>query len=181
MMGAHSFRRMTPIPMLGDIKAGVGQSLMAGLKSLYDTDFLAWSKEQAEALRPAMRNGSNQRLDLRNLAEEIEDLGKSVRRGRIVRRLLKLEHSPASEPRRGRTESIVDARAEIEDLPEARPSLRTELARDVERQTQRGIDLALRDLGCHQENRRRNDGGDAGCLLYRRAGAWRLVPGGAAG
>lgn len=47
--------------------------------------------------------------------------------------------------------SIVDARAEIEDLLEASPSLRTELARDVERQTQRGIDLALRDLGRHQE------------------------------
>jgi hypothetical protein len=157
MMGAHSFRRKTPIPMLGDIKAGVGQSLMAGLKSLYDTDFLAWSKEQAEALRPAMRNGSNQRLDLRNLAEEIEDLGKSVRRElqsqirRIVRHLLKLEHSPASEPRRGRTESIVDAGAEIEDLLEASPSLRTERARDVERKTQRGIDLALTDLGRHQE------------------------------
>jgi hypothetical protein len=45
------------------------------MKSLYDTDFLAWSKEQAEALRAAMRNGSNQRRDLRNLAAEIEDLG----------------------------------------------------------------------------------------------------------
>jgi hypothetical protein len=29
--------------------------------------------------------------------------------------------------------------------------LRTELARDVERQMQRGIDLALRNLGRHQE------------------------------
>jgi hypothetical protein len=130
---------------------------MTELKSLYDTDFLAWSKQQAEALRAAPRNGSNQRLDLGNLAEEIEDLGKSVRRElqsqirRIVRHLLKLEHSPAKEPRRGWAESIVDARAEIEDLLEASPSLRTELARDVERQMQRGIDLALRYLGRHQE------------------------------
>jgi hypothetical protein len=74
---------------------------MAGLKSLYDTDFLAWSKQQAEALRAALRNGSDQRLDLGNLAEEIDDLGKLVRRElqsqirRIVRHLLKLEHSPA--------------------------------------------------------------------------------------
>jgi len=130
---------------------------MTELKSLYDTDFLAWSKQQAEALRAAMRNGSNQRLDLGNLAEEIEDLGKSVRREmqsqirRIVRHLLRLEHSPVKEPRRGWAESIVDARAEIEDLLEASPSLRTELARDVERQMQRGIDLALRDLGRYQE------------------------------
>jgi len=130
---------------------------MAEHKSLYDNDFLAWSKQQAEALRAAMRDGSNQGLDFGNLAEEIEDLGKSVRRElqsqirRVVRHLLKLEHSPAREPRRGWAESVVDARAEIEDLLEASPSLRTELDRDVERQTQRGIDLALRDLGRYQE------------------------------
>ena len=71
---------------------------MTALESLYDTDFLAWSKQQAEALRAAMRNSLNQRLDLGNLAEEVENLGKSVRRElqsqirRIVRHLLKLEH-----------------------------------------------------------------------------------------
>ena len=130
---------------------------MAEHQSLYDNDFLAWSKQQAEALRVAMRDGSNQSLDFGNLAEEIEDLGKSVRRElqsqirRVVRHLLKLEHSPAIEPRRGWAEFVVDARAEIEDLLEASPSLRTELDRDVERQTQRGIDLALRDLGRYQE------------------------------
>jgi Domain of unknown function DUF29 len=130
---------------------------MAELKSLYDDDFLAWSKQQAEALRAALREGSNQSLDFENLAEEIEDLGKSVRRElqsqirRVVRHLLKLKHSPAREPRRGWAESVVDARAEIEDLLEASPSLRTELDSDVERQAQRGIDLALRDLGRYQE------------------------------
>jgi Domain of unknown function DUF29 len=130
---------------------------MAQLKSLYDEDFFAWSKQQAEALRAAMRDGSNQRLDLGNLAEEIEDLGKSVRRElqsqirRIVRHLLELEHSPAKDPRRGWAESVVDPRAEIEDLLEESPSLRTELDTDLERQTQRGIDLALRDLGLYQE------------------------------
>jgi hypothetical protein len=89
--------------------------------------------------------------------EEIEDLGKSARRElqseirRTVRYLLKLEHSPAKEPHRGWEESIVDARAEIEVLLEVSPSLRTGLDRDVERQTQRGINLALRDLGRQQE------------------------------
>jgi hypothetical protein len=126
-------------------------------KTRYDEDFVAWSQHQAEALRAAMRGGSNQLLDWENLAEEIEDLGKSVRRElqsqirRIVRHLLKLEYSPATEPRRGWEESIVDARAEIEDLLEASPSLRSWLDRDIERQTQRGIDLALRDLGRYEE------------------------------
>src|SRR5271155_2702777 len=130
---------------------------MTELTNLYDQDFAAWSRQQAAALRAAARNGSNQIVDWENLAEEIEDLGKSVRRElqsqirRIVRHLLKLEHSKAKEPRRGWEESIVDARAEIEDLLEASPSLRTGLDRDLARQTQRGINLALRDLGRHQE------------------------------
>jgi Domain of unknown function DUF29 len=114
-------------------------------------------RQQAEALRAGMRDSSNQRLDWENLAEEIEDLEKSVRRElqsqirRVVRHLLKLEHSPAKDPRRGWEESTVDARAEIEDLLEASPSLRTGLDRDIERQTQRGIDLASRDLARRQE------------------------------
>ena len=141
---------------------------MAELKSLYDEDFLAWSRQQAQALRAEMRHGSNRRLDWENLAEEIEDLGKSVRRElqsqirRIVRHLLKLEHSPATEPRRGWTESIVDARAEIEDLLEASPSLKAGLDGDIERQTQRGIELALRDLG-------RYEGLDAATIAALRA------------
>ena len=90
--------------------------------TLYDEDFVVWSQQQAEALRSAAHGGSNQRLDWENLAEEIEDLGKSARRElqsqirRIVHHLLKLEHAPAVEPRRGWAETIVDARAEIEDL-----------------------------------------------------------------
>jgi hypothetical protein len=126
-------------------------------KSLYDEDFAEWSQHQAAALRMARRTGSNQEIDWDNLAEEIEDLGKSVRRElqsqirRVVRHLLKLQYSAVKEPRRGWTESVVDARAEIEDLLEESPSLRTELERAIERQMRRGIVLALRDLGRHQE------------------------------
>jgi hypothetical protein len=130
---------------------------MAELRGLYDQDFVAWSKQQAEALRTAARIGSNQSLDWENLAEDIEDSGKSARRELqsqirwIVRHLREPQHSPAKEPRRGWKESIVDARAEIEDLLEVSPSLRTVLDRDVERQTQRGVNLVLRDLGRQQE------------------------------
>ncbi len=54
---------------------------MTDLKTLYDEDFVAWAEHQAEALRAAARGGSNQALDWENLAEEIEDLGKSLRIG----------------------------------------------------------------------------------------------------
>jgi hypothetical protein len=76
IMGAGGFRCKAAIPKFRDIRGASKGGHMAGLKSLYDTDFLAWSKQQAEALRAALRNGSDQRLDLGNLAEEIDDLGK---------------------------------------------------------------------------------------------------------
>jgi Domain of unknown function DUF29 len=131
---------------------------MADANTLYDADFVGWTEQQAAALRAAAHGGANQVIDWQNLAEEIEDLGKSVRRElqsqirRIVRHLIKLEHSPAKEPRRSWEESIVDARAEIEDLLEASPSLRIGMDHDIERQTQRAIGLALRDLGRYRES-----------------------------
>ena len=50
-----------------------------------------------------------------------------------------------------RDPSKVDARAEIEHVLEASRSLKTELAGDIERQTERAIDLALRDLRRHEK------------------------------
>jgi hypothetical protein len=106
---------------------------MSDVKTLYNTDFLAWSKEQAEALRAEARTGSNRKLDWENLAEEIEDLGISQQSAlesqvrRIVEHLLKLQHSPAAGPRRGWRVSIVDARIRIEVLLARNPSLTGDL------------------------------------------------------
>jgi hypothetical protein len=85
---------------------------MSDAKSLYDEDFLAWSKEQADALRMAALTGSNPRLDWENLAEEIESLGSSQRHAlhgriqRVIHHLLKHEHSPATESRRRWAEAV---------------------------------------------------------------------------
>ena len=106
---------------------------MSELKTRYDDDFVAWSKEQAEALRAEARAGSNQKLDWENLAEEVESLGRSqlhelksqVRR--VIEHLLKLEYSLASDPRSGWIESIGDARSEIELVLEDSPSLEREI------------------------------------------------------
>jgi hypothetical protein len=46
------------------------------MTSLYDEDVLAWSIEQAAVLRERRWSA----LDIENLAEEIEDVGNSVRR-----------------------------------------------------------------------------------------------------
>jgi Domain of unknown function DUF29 len=130
---------------------------MSDLKSLYDSDFLAWSKDQAEALRSVARGGSNKPLDWENLAEEIESLGisqKSALRSqmrRVVRHLLKLEFSPTAAPRRGWFESVNDARGEIEDLLETSPSLRGEASGAVPMALRQGAKLAIRDLEAYCE------------------------------
>lgn len=48
-------------------------------RSLYDDDVYAWAQQQAEALRQlaATRRDLPNELDLENVAEEIEDVGKS--------------------------------------------------------------------------------------------------------
>lgn len=98
-----------------------------GAKDLYSADFAAWSSTQARLLR-AMRFVE---LDLAHLAEEVEDLGHSERDAvrsqvrRIAEHLLKLEHSPASEPRDGRKDTLTDARSILED--KLSPSLRSDL------------------------------------------------------
>jgi hypothetical protein len=130
---------------------------MPDVKTLYGEDFLAWSVNQAEALRAAARTGSNQKLDWENLAEEIESLGTSQKltlrsqMRRIVHHLLKLEFSPAIEPQRGWAESIDDARSEIEDLLQTSPSLKNEASHGLELALRQGARKAISDLEKHGE------------------------------
>jgi hypothetical protein len=130
---------------------------MTDLKTLYETDFVAWSKHQAEALRAAARDGSNQLLDWENLAEEIEELGVSQRSAlgshimRIIQHLVKLEYSPVFDPRNGWRRTIKLARLQAHKRLEDNPSLRNELGRLIERETKRGIEYAIADLEEHTE------------------------------
>ncbi|UEM20473.1 DUF29 domain-containing protein [Skermanella mucosa] len=79
----------------------------------YETDYVAWTREQAEMLRSRRWDG----LDLDHLIEEIEDLGGSDLAAveshlvRVVEHLLKLEHSPARNPRDGWEDSVDTHRA----------------------------------------------------------------------
>src|SRR3954470_10988340 len=106
---------------------------MADARTLYDEDFVAWTEQQAEALRSAARGSTNQPLDWENLAEEIESLGRSDRRElhsqiyRIVRHLLKLQFSRAVDPRSGWRESVADWRAQAEIVLADSPSLQPQL------------------------------------------------------
>lgn len=84
--------------------------------SLYETDFVAWTKEQAAELRRLRDARINTRLDLDQLAEEVEDLGSERKFAFeslievIIEHLLKLAHSPAVEPRKKWMISVQNAR-----------------------------------------------------------------------
>jgi hypothetical protein len=133
---------------------------MSDTKTLYDADFVAWSKEQAEALRSAASAGSNLDLDWENLAEEVEGLGIPERRAlhsqvqRAMRHLLKLQFSPATDPRRGWAETVSDARSEIEAILRMSPSLTAELPAVIEEETGRASRQAITDLERYGETTR---------------------------
>ena len=84
-------------------------------KADYDTDFYGWTQAQAEALRAKDWAA----LDMDHLAEEIEDVGNSVRFAiesqlvRLLLHLLKLRHDPATRPRRRWKATVDAAREEI--------------------------------------------------------------------
>src|SRR4029453_18728833 len=92
--------------------------------TLYDQDFYAWTQEQAALLR----EGAVHELDLTNLAEEIESLGKSEQRElynrlrRLLRHLLKLHVAAQWLPRdleragRGWRTTVKVQRAELAKL-----------------------------------------------------------------
>jgi len=115
---------------------------MSTAAQLYEQDFVRWAESQAEALRDAARSGANLPLDWDNLIEEVEDLAGSQRRElrrrltTVIEHLLKLEHSPAREPRAGWVETIGRSRLEIQFLLEDSPSLRNEVPHMIERVSQ---------------------------------------------
>jgi Domain of unknown function DUF29 len=119
---------------------------------LYERDFVRWTEQQSSALREASRCPTNLPLDWENLAEEIESLGRSQRRElrsrlmAILEHLLKLEHSPAPDPRHGWRDTIERERSEIELLLEDSPSLRREVAPMIAGDAQRVARLTTRVL-----------------------------------
>jgi hypothetical protein len=97
----------------------------------YDEDFYAWTQEQAALLR----EGAVDELDLANLAEEIESLGKSDRRAlgshlrNLVLHLLKWHYQPSGRlTGHSWQSSIRNARADIAVLLEDSHTLRHEVA-----------------------------------------------------
>jgi hypothetical protein len=107
----------------------------------YDTDTVLWSERQADLLRRlAAGERVNNQVDWENVAEEIDSVGRSQRIALashvrvVLEHLMKLEASPAAEPRRGWRETVRRARADIRELLEDSPSLRRTVGTIIARQ-----------------------------------------------
>jgi hypothetical protein len=96
------------------------------MTSTYEQDFYQWTQEQAELLKA----GALSQLDVENLIEEIESMGKSQKRALISRmtvllmHLLKWDYQP--DRRSGSWKStIITQRKEIKRLLKDNPGLKS--------------------------------------------------------
>ena len=100
------------------------------MATLYGTDFYGWTQEQAAKLRALAEARANSELDLENIAEEIDSLGRSdyrqlrSRLEEVCIHLLKLHYSLSWEPRRGWRDSIIGQRHSLAKLLKDSPSLK---------------------------------------------------------
>jgi DNA-directed RNA polymerase subunit F len=126
-------------------------SIRNSSSELYECDYYAWIQDQVQALRE--RRIEN--VDWDNVAEEIEDLGRSEKRAlrsqlaRLIEHLLKIDHAPArvrSENLRGWQVSVRYARRAAVELLDENPSLRSELKQIFARAYLDGRDEALGSL-----------------------------------
>ncbi|MBD2571174.1 DUF29 domain-containing protein [Anabaena lutea] len=116
------------------------------ISSLYTTDFYAWTQEQVSLLR----NHQWSQIDLQNLIEEVESLGKQQRqelRNRLsilIGHLLKWQFQPQ---RRSRSwlATLRIQRLDTIELLEENPSLKSYLEEVVGKAYLKGVELAIRE------------------------------------
>ncbi len=114
----------------------------------YDQDFFAWTEEQARLLRA----GEFSQLDVENIAEEMEDMGRSIRRelrsrlALLVMHLLKWQCQPAyRSPSWSAT--IGEQRQQISELFEESPSLKSFPQDNLLKIHKLAVTKAVRDTG----------------------------------
>jgi hypothetical protein len=114
------------------------------MRSLYDTDFYAWTQKQAELLQ----NQQWSSLDLPNLIEEIESLGKQQRRelrnrlSVLIGHLSKWHYQPEQRSRSWLA-TIRVQRREVLQLLQENPSLKPCLQEALQQAFETGKDLAV--------------------------------------
>jgi len=112
--------------------------------NLYESDFYAWTSEQAKLLQLRKLD----QLDFENLIEEITSLGKQQqqelrnRLGLIIGHLLKWQYQPEKRTRSWQV-TIQLQRQEIQDLLEDNPSLKSYLDKALSQSFRLGLAQVL--------------------------------------
>jgi hypothetical protein len=120
----------------------------------YDTDVYAWSLRQGALLRrlAAGERVNDADIDWPNIAEEIETVGRSERGAvascirTIIEHLMKLQASPATDPRPGWRATTRRERVRLEGLLDENPSLRPAVGVLIAQELRRARLLLLASL-----------------------------------
>jgi hypothetical protein len=114
--------------------------------NLYELDFYAWTLEQSKLLRA----GDFNHLDISNLVEEIESLGKQQRQelrnrlGVLIGHLLKWDYQSEKRSKSWRV-TIREQRREILQLLQENPSLKPYVEEAIAYAYESGLDLVVRE------------------------------------
>ena len=114
--------------------------------NLYETDFYAWTLEQSKLLKV----GDFKHLDITQLVEEIESLGKQQRQelrnrlGVLIGHLLKWDYQPSKRSKSWRV-TIREQRREILQLLKENPSLKPYLMEAIALAHESGLDLVVKE------------------------------------
>lgn len=114
----------------------------------YDEDFFAWTQEQAGLLR----TGQFSQLDTENIAEEMEDMGRSIRhelRSRLavlIMHLLKWQYQP-SHRSPSWSATIDEQRDQVTELLRESPSLKSVPLQDLPKIYRSAVNKAVGDTG----------------------------------
>lgn len=121
--------------------------------SAYEKDFYAWAIENAELIRQK----KFEKIDFDNIAEEIESMGRSEKRGLIshlrvlIAHLLKWKYQPECRTNSWKS-TIRNARYQIRELLEDSPSLKNEISLKLTKAYKDAIIIAADETGIIQED-----------------------------
>ncbi|MGV0026744.1 DUF29 domain-containing protein [Phormidesmis priestleyi] len=128
------------------------ETTQVSTKALYDADFYAWTQEQAKLLR----NKQWDQVDLENIIEEIESLGRQERselRNRLtvlLGHLLKWQFQPDMRSKSWRL-TIREQRRQIRDHIQENPSLKPYIPEAMHKAYQGGVILAAKETSLEME------------------------------
>ena len=112
--------------------------------SLYEQDFYQWTQEQAALLKA----GTLAQLDIENLIEEVESMGRSEKRELVSRlavllaHMLKWDYQPSRQGKSWEL-TIKGQRLELFDVLEDSPSLKPQLPSAIEKAYRKAVLLAV--------------------------------------